>query len=103
MTLDTLKKTGLIVGIAAGISTIIVAVAAVVTLFMNVATKDDIADLKAEMQTGIQTLKAEMQTGFTRMNAEITGPRNEVDADTSAIKADVRESLVQPDCRNLSW
>ena len=64
MTLDTLKKTGLIVGIAAGISAIIVAVVAVVTLFMNVATKDDIADLKAEMQTGIQTLKAEMQTGL---------------------------------------
>ena len=79
MTLDTLKKTGLIVGIAAGISTIIVAVAAVVTLFMNVATKDDIADLKAEMQTG-----------FTRMSAEIAGLRNEVDTETSAIKEDVR-------------
>ena len=47
MTLDTLKKTGLIVGIAAGVSAIIVAVVAVVTLFMNVATRDDMAGLES--------------------------------------------------------
>ena len=86
MTLDTLKKMGLIVGIAAGVSAIIVAVVAVVTLFMNVATKDDMADLKAEMQT----LKSEMQIGFKQMSGEISGLRNEVDTKTSAIRADVR-------------
>ena len=73
--MDTLKKIGLVVGIVAGVATIMVAVVAVVTLMMNVATKDDISDLKEQMTTG-----------FKQVSEEISGIRTEVDSKISTKK-----------------
>ena len=77
--MDTLKKIAIVVGIVAGAATIVVAVVAVVTLMMNVATKDDISDLKEQMTTG-----------FEQVSREISGLRTEVDQKTSDIRTDVR-------------
>ena len=70
--MDTLKKVAIVVGIVAGAATIVVAVVAVVTLMMNVATKDDISDLKEQMTT-------QMTTGFEQVSREISGLRTDVD------------------------
>ena len=77
--MDALKKAAIVVGIVAGVATIVVAVVAVVTLMMNVATKDDISDLKEQMTTG-----------FEQVSREISAVRTDVDQKISAIKADVR-------------
>ncbi len=78
--MDTLKKVAIVVGIVAGAATIVVAV---VTLMMNVATKDDISDLKEQMTT-------QMTTGFEQVSREISGLRTDVDQKISGVKADVR-------------
>ena len=50
---------------------------------MNVATKDDISDLKEQMTT-------QMTTGFEQVSREISGLRTDVDQKISGVKADVR-------------
>ena len=84
--MDALKKVAIVVGIVAGVATIVVAVVAVVTLMMNVATKDDISDLKEQMTT-------QMTTGFGQVSREISGLRTDVDKKISSVKAEFAQTL----------